>query len=288
MNTFNLGALLQKKGQHKFILPHISRGSLFSGPLSSLSSPLPSWLQLCLGVHSRSSSLTILKEPLCIFRFFPFFPPGSRALWVTACTRWPRRWMAGPLRRGKEYLGKERSFPRDTNHLWAIRASLSAQMLYLASGSPCLTSNQSFQKNIIEKILVVVVVLFYNKKVKKIWCGNIRLKVCCNPKGLIGFCTAPVAKLQQCTCTCSLWPLTLNSCPCPLWDPRRAEHMLHVCAAAWDNQEYVGFFGYHVPLGRPQVWALVLLRPTGKTPPQRVCIRQSSVTANVTAHYVSC
>lgn len=42
-------------------------------------------------------------------------------------------------------------------------------------------------------------------------------------------------------------PLTLNAfLSLPLWELRRAEHMLHVCRTISDNQEYVGFFGYHI------------------------------------------
>lgn len=35
----------------------------------------------------------------------------------------------------------------------------------------------------------------------------------------------------------------------PLWESGRAEHMLHVCTAARDNQKYVEFFGYHIARG---------------------------------------
>lgn len=42
-------------------------------------------------------------------------------------------------------------------------------------------------------------------------------------------------------------PLTLNAfLSLPLWELGRAEHMLHVCTTASDNQRCVGFFGYRV------------------------------------------
>lgn len=42
-------------------------------------------------------------------------------------------------------------------------------------------------------------------------------------------------------------PLTPNAfLSLPLWELGRAEHMLHVCTAASDNQKYAECFGYRI------------------------------------------
>lgn len=82
----NCNGFAAEAWKHTFIHFHITRRSLFSVLQISSSPSSPSWLQLCLRVHSGSSCLTILKEQPCIFKCF-FFCWG--ALWVMVCTCWP-------------------------------------------------------------------------------------------------------------------------------------------------------------------------------------------------------
>lgn len=176
------------------------------------------------------------------------------------CTRWPHSAELPGLSGGKRNtLAKSYHFPetRPTSQLY----ELLFRHIHCSRSSACLTSN-SFNKIILKKHYKIQ----YHSKNKggggnrqiQMWkCERALLKVCCNLKWLWGSCTAPVARLQQCTCT---W-LCLTPDPeflsLPLWDSGRAEHMLHVCAAAWDKQKYVEFSCRSYCLGWAQVWAAV-------------------------------